>query len=187
MDARTMMIVRCEAFLKRKYVLPVAVLHPFVASSLALVYLGDGRFDLPKDPAVLDVTALSQAALDHAEIQQSSPTESVPMRSALTLVVTHASTMKLEPQQGMEDANPASHGASEAMPLSTRGRLSELHWRASASLCYKVACGFGYYCPSACFVRLASPSRRLLLPRIIRRHRSVKQHRRRRIRCRRRS
>lgn len=51
-----------EAFLKRKYVLPVAVLHPIVAGSLAVVYLGGGRFNLPKDPAVLDVTALSQAA-----------------------------------------------------------------------------------------------------------------------------
>jgi RES domain-containing protein len=79
-----------EAFLKRKYVLPVAVLHPVVAGSIALVYLMDGRFNLPKNPAVLDVTALSEAAQGLAELQRSSPTESVALESAVTLAVTHA-------------------------------------------------------------------------------------------------
>jgi hypothetical protein len=119
-----------EAFLKRKYVLPVAVLQPFVAGSLVVVYLGDGRFSLPKHPVVLDVAALSQAALTQAEIERSSPTESVPMEPALTLVVTRASVVNSEPQPGtpqpgMEDRTAetprVSHGAkNEALPVSMR-------------------------------------------------------------------
>jgi hypothetical protein len=119
-----------EAFLKRKYVVPVAVLHPVVAGSLALVYLTDGRFSLPKNPAVLDVTVLSQAALGLAEVERSSPTEPVPMESAVTLAVTHGSlsspdTLDLEmpdvaPQENTGDVLPASHSAQESMPVSMR-------------------------------------------------------------------
>lgn len=74
-----------EAFLKRKYVLPVAVLHPIVAGSLALVYLGDGRFDLPKDPAVLDVAALSRTVHQQMDLPRTASEE-----SPLTLTVMHA-------------------------------------------------------------------------------------------------
>ena len=114
-----------EAFLKRKYVVPVAVLQPVVAGSLAVVYLADGRFSLPKNPAVLDVTALSQAALGLAELQRSSPTESVPMESAVTLAVTHASEFGpdvpgAERQANTDETTPASHGAEETMPVSMR-------------------------------------------------------------------
>jgi hypothetical protein len=80
-----------EAFLKRKYVVPVAVLHPIVAGSLALVYLGNGRFDLPKDPAVLDVVALSEAA--HEEETLESP---------LIPAITNLPLLNLEPRQPSE-------------------------------------------------------------------------------------
>ena len=103
-----------EAFLKRKYVLPVAVFHPVVAGSLALVYLTDGRFSLPKNPAVLDVAAMSQAALGLAEVERSSPTESMPLQSALTLAVTHTSVADAMTQQDTEET---SSGAEEATPL----------------------------------------------------------------------
>jgi hypothetical protein len=106
------------------------VLHPVVAGSLALVYLTDGRFSLPKNPAVLDVTVLSQAALGLAEVERSSPTEPVPMESAVTLAVTHGSlsspdTLDLEmpgvaPQENTGDVLPASHSAQESMPVSMR-------------------------------------------------------------------
>jgi hypothetical protein len=119
-----------EAFLKRKYVVPVAVLQPVVAGSLAVVYLADGRFSLPKNPAVLDVTVLSQAALGLAEVERSSPTEPVPMESAVTLAVTHApvaspDTLELDvpavaPQENTGDMLPASHSAQETMPVSMR-------------------------------------------------------------------
>jgi hypothetical protein len=119
-----------EAFLKRKYVVPVAVLHPVVAGSLALVYLTDVRFSLPKNPAVLDVTALSQAARGLAELQRSSPTEPVPMESAVTLAVTHALVQGQEtpgsdvrgqaPQENTSEAPPVSHDAEETMPVSMR-------------------------------------------------------------------
>jgi hypothetical protein len=101
-----------EAFLKRKYVLPVAVLHPVVAGSLALVYLMDGRFSLPKNPAVLDVTALSQAAQGLAELQRSSPTESLPLESAVTLAITHA--LAADPDtENTEAAMPPHPGTAE--------------------------------------------------------------------------
>jgi hypothetical protein len=120
-----------EAFLKRKYVVPVAVLHPVVAGSLALVYLTDGRFSLPKNPAVLDVIALSQAAQGLAELQRSSPTESVPLESAVTLAVTHAAMSgvevpspdvpRAEPQENnTEQTAPTSHGVEEAAPANMR-------------------------------------------------------------------
>jgi hypothetical protein len=109
-----------EAFLKRKYVVPVAVLHPVVAGSLALVYLTDGRFSLPKNPAVLDVTALSRAAQGLAELERSSPTESVPLESAVTLAVTHADVPDVEPQTNTEETAPVSHGTEATMPVSMR-------------------------------------------------------------------
>jgi hypothetical protein len=71
-------------FLKRKHVVPVAVLHLVIAGSVALAYLGDGRFNLPKDPAVLDVTALSQAAQEQA----------VSKESSAALISTHAQTAR---------------------------------------------------------------------------------------------
>jgi hypothetical protein len=77
-----------EAFLKRKYVLPVAVLHPVVAGSLALVYLSDGRFNLPRHPAVLDVAALTQNARE-----QANPSATLPTRSVLTLTSGAASPL----------------------------------------------------------------------------------------------
>jgi hypothetical protein len=114
-----------EAFVKREYVLPVAVLNPFVAGSLALVYLGDGRYSLPKNPTVLDVAALSQAALAQAEIERSSPTEAVLMEPALTLVVTHPSAVNGEPQPGTEGRisetpRVSHHVENEAVPASVR-------------------------------------------------------------------
>ena len=124
-----------EAFLKRKYVVPVAVLQPIVAGSLAVVYLADGRFSLPKNPAVLDVTALSQAALGLAEVERSSPAESVPMVSAVTLAVTHPSVMGTDVpgsdvpnpdvsgaalQENTSDVSPVSHGADAMTPVSMR-------------------------------------------------------------------
>lgn len=92
-----------EAFLKRKYVLPVAVLHPFVAGSLALAYLGDGRFSLPKDPVALDVAALSrnamdQAAMDQAAIERSLIPGFLPAESALSLVVTQPAASAAQEQ-----------------------------------------------------------------------------------------
>jgi hypothetical protein len=104
-----------EAFLKRKYVLPVAVFQPVVAGSLALVYLADGRFSLPNNPAVLDVAALRQAALGLAEVERSSPTESVPLQSALTLAVTDTQAADVLTQQ---DTDETSGGAEEATPVS---------------------------------------------------------------------
>ncbi len=124
-----------EAFLKRKYVLPVAVLHPVVAGSLAMVYLTDGRFSLPKNPAVLDVTVLSQAALGLAELERSSPAESLPMESAVTLAVAHASVpgtdvpgsevpsteaSGAEPQEISGDMGPVNHGAEAMTPVGMR-------------------------------------------------------------------
>jgi hypothetical protein len=94
-----------EAFLKRKYVVPVAVLHPIVAGSLALVYLGNGRFDLPKDPAVLDVVALSQAA--HEEETLESP---------LMPAATHLPLLSLEPQP----VNEPGSADEKATPVSLR-------------------------------------------------------------------
>jgi len=38
----------------KKYLVPIAALHPFVAGGLALVYLGDGRFHLDKNAPVFD-------------------------------------------------------------------------------------------------------------------------------------
>jgi hypothetical protein len=96
-----------EAFLKRKYVLPVAALHPVVAGSLVLIYLTDGRFNLPKNPAVLDVPALSQTAQGLAELERSSPTESLPMQSAVTLTVTRSLSGSVEPPRATEIAVPA--------------------------------------------------------------------------------
>ena len=109
-----------EAFLKRKYVLPVAVLHPVVAGSLLLVYLTDGRFNLPKNPAVLDVAALSHAAQGLAELERSSPTEFVPTQSALTLAVTHGDIQleSADRKAKIEETEPASRGADEAIPVS---------------------------------------------------------------------
>ena len=108
-----------EAFLKRKYVLPVAVLHPVVAGSLALVYLTDGRFNLPKNPAVLDVVALSQAAQGLAELERSSPTESVPEESALTLAVTHTPVSDVvSSRDELETAGHADGGTEDATPVS---------------------------------------------------------------------
>ena len=105
-----------EAFVKRKYVLPVAVLHPFVAGSLALVYLGNGRFSLPKNPDVLDVTALSHAALAQAAIERSSPAESLLMEPALTLVVTRPSAVNSGPQPGTPHAGTPRLGPPQAGP-----------------------------------------------------------------------
>jgi hypothetical protein len=78
------------------------------------VYLTDGRFSLPKNPAVLDVAAMSQAALGLAEVERSSPTESMPLQSALTLAVTHTSVADAMTQQDTEET---SSGAEEATPL----------------------------------------------------------------------
>jgi hypothetical protein len=38
----------------KKYVIPIAALHPFVAGGLAVVYLGDGRFHVDKNAPVFD-------------------------------------------------------------------------------------------------------------------------------------
>ena len=38
----------------KKYVLPIAALHPFVAAGLAVAYLGDGRFHPDSNAAVFD-------------------------------------------------------------------------------------------------------------------------------------
>lgn len=125
-----------EAFLKRKYVVPVAVLQPVVAGSLALVYLADGRFSLPKNPAVLDVAALSQAALELAELERLTPTEWVPIKSAVTLAVTHPSVLGTDApgsdmpsmdapsaalsQENTDDVAPVRHGADAMTPVSMR-------------------------------------------------------------------
>jgi hypothetical protein len=124
-----------EAFLKRKYVVPVAVLQPVIAGSLAVVYLADGRFSLPKNPAVLDVTVLSQAALGLAELERSSPTEPVPTESAVTLAVTHAPALDTDvrgpdvpspdvpgaaPQENSGDMAPVNHGAEAMTPVGIR-------------------------------------------------------------------
>jgi hypothetical protein len=97
-----------EAFLKRKYVLPVAVLHPVVAGSLALVYLTDGRFSLPENPDVLDVTALNEAVQGLAQAQHAPATELAPSQSALTLVITQPSAESDERQPATEKTTPAS-------------------------------------------------------------------------------
>ena len=115
-----------EAFLKRKYVLPVAVLHPFVAGSLALVYLGNGRFSLPKDPAVLNVTALSQAAAEQAELEQSSvTTEFVPAGicadaggHAAARVARWDAGASGEPQHRTDGTRQVSHGTTEVTSAS---------------------------------------------------------------------
>jgi hypothetical protein len=130
-----------EAFVKREYVLPVAVLNPFVAGSLVVVYLGDGRFSLPKDPAVLNVTALkqtglkqaglSQAALEQVDAQRSSPAKALSAESVLALAVTHPAALKSEGQTGAGDlpqqstggkstggTRPVGRGSTEAMPAS---------------------------------------------------------------------
>jgi hypothetical protein len=104
-----------EAFLKRKYVVPVAVLHPIVAGSLALVYLGDGRFDLPKDPAVLDVVALSEAA------QQEETTESRLMPAATNLqLLSLESQQRSEPLQKPQDAEEPGGVEEKPAPVSAR-------------------------------------------------------------------
>jgi hypothetical protein len=97
-----------EAFLKRKYVLPVAVLHPVVAGSLALVYLTDGRFSLPENPDVLDVTALNEAVQGLAQAQHAPATEFAPSQSAPTLVITQPSAESDERQPATEKTTPAS-------------------------------------------------------------------------------
>ena len=38
----------------KKYLVPIAALHPFVAGGLAVVYLGNGRFHLDKNAPVFD-------------------------------------------------------------------------------------------------------------------------------------
>jgi len=38
----------------KKYLVPIAALHPFVAGGLAVVYLGDGRFHVDKNAPVFD-------------------------------------------------------------------------------------------------------------------------------------
>jgi hypothetical protein len=107
-----------EAFLKRKYVLPVAVLHPIIAGSLALAYLSDGRFDLPKDPTVLDVTALSEAVQQEAAMKTG--------ESPLTLTVMHAPLLSQLPQpqaqsQKTEGTEEPANGNEKTMTMSVPG------------------------------------------------------------------
>ncbi len=101
-----------EAFLKRKYVLPVAVLHPIVAGSLAVVYLGDGRFNLPKDPPVLDVVALSHSAQEQAARETHSTWElTMSPTGALAPLVSY------EPAQKTEAAEPPSRTKDKTVPV----------------------------------------------------------------------
>lgn len=45
----------------KKYVLPIAILHPFVAGGLAVAYLGDGRFHLDPHAQVFDPARFAEA------------------------------------------------------------------------------------------------------------------------------
>lgn len=101
-----------EAFLKRKYVLPVAVLHPVVAGSLVVAYLGDGRFDLPKDPAVLDVVALSQSAQEQAALEPHSSWE--PIMSPAGVL---APLVSYEPVQKTEDTGQSIGAKDKTVPV----------------------------------------------------------------------
>lgn len=101
-----------EAFLKRKYVLPVAVLHPVVAGSLALVYLGDGRFNLPKNPPVLDVVALSRPAQEQAA-REAHSTSQLTMSPTGTL----APLVSYEPAQKTEVAEPSNRTKEKTVPV----------------------------------------------------------------------
>jgi hypothetical protein len=49
-----------EAFLKKKYVLPLAILHPALAGSLAVAYLSEGRFNPRRDAVAFDVARVGQ-------------------------------------------------------------------------------------------------------------------------------
>ncbi|MGC2636487.1 MAG: hypothetical protein WA294_04870 [Acidobacteriaceae bacterium] len=53
----------------KKYVLPLAALHPFVAGSLAVVYLGDGRFHPDKHASVFN----PEDAMEPGEMRVSEP------------------------------------------------------------------------------------------------------------------
>ncbi|HZD76258.1 MAG TPA: hypothetical protein VE218_04585 [Acidobacteriaceae bacterium] len=79
-----------EFFLKRKYVLPAAVFHPVVAGSLALVCRKDGRFSLPKNPAVLDVTALGPAAQAEAASDEVAAKHATAADDSTIAAATHA-------------------------------------------------------------------------------------------------
>lgn len=101
-----------EAFLKRKYVLPVAVLHPIVAGSLVLAYLGDGRFNLPKDPPVLDVAALSRSAQEQAAREPSSSWAPV-----MSLTGALAPLLSYEPVQKTMAGEQSSQAKDKTTPV----------------------------------------------------------------------
>lgn len=52
-----------EAVLRKKYVLPLAVLHPYVAAGVALTYLTGGRFDPSKRAVTLDPAEVAPSML----------------------------------------------------------------------------------------------------------------------------
>jgi hypothetical protein len=61
-----------EAFLKKKYVLPVAALHPIVAGSMAIAYVTMQCFDTRRNYA-RHLDCKSQPAAIVAELQTGAP------------------------------------------------------------------------------------------------------------------
>jgi len=50
-----------ESLLKtKKYVVPIAVLHPYFLAGIAITYLTNGRFEFPKDASAISVTDQEQ-------------------------------------------------------------------------------------------------------------------------------
>jgi hypothetical protein len=55
----------------KKYVIPMAILMPHVTGTIALAYLVDGRFKMPKDAPAFD---LNEAAVKPEEVVRPLPT-----------------------------------------------------------------------------------------------------------------
>jgi hypothetical protein len=59
-----------EALIKsKKYVVPLAALHPVITAGLAAGYLGSGRFHPPKDAPVLNVTSQGLDEISSSDVR----------------------------------------------------------------------------------------------------------------------
>lgn len=101
-------VLEC-AITAKKYMLPLLVLHPYVAGSLIAAYWGHGRFDPSKNTLVLDASNQLNAPLTRAERRAAQDRFEEIVRSASSPSVTEGSAERVAqrlPEQRFPENDP---------------------------------------------------------------------------------